>query len=98
MIRLAAIFLFLLIIATNSLVACAARPPNGQDIKCAKGLDTAYAELEQAKANGFSNSISITKAAGLLAAAKIQQQFDKWPNCIDKVKRARFYIKQAQQK
>lgn len=98
MVRLAAIFLFLLIIATNSLVGCAARPANGQDIKCAKGLDMAYAELEQAKANGFSSSIALTKAAGLLFGAKTQQQFDKWPNCINKVKRARFYIKQAQTK
>jgi hypothetical protein len=37
-----------------------------------------------------------TKAASLLSAASIQQEFGKYPNCVDKVRRARYYIEQSQ--
>jgi hypothetical protein len=59
-------------------------------------LSMAYAELDRARANGFDGTVEWTKAAGLLTAAKIQQQFGKYPNCIDKVRRARYYIHRAQ--
>jgi hypothetical protein len=75
--------------------ACAANPRISQAEACANGLDRAFAELEDAKAKGFSGTVSWTKAAGLLSAAKVQQQFDKYPNCIDKVNRARTYIRMA---
>jgi hypothetical protein len=77
--------------------ACAANPRVSQAETCANGLDRAFAELENAKAKGFSGTVSWTKAAGLLSAAKIQQQFDKYPNCIDKVNRAHTYIRMAKQ-
>lgn len=79
------------------LSACSGAPlrPN-QARECASGLSTAYAELDRARAHGFDGTVEWTKAAGLLTAAKIQQQFGKYPNCIDKVRRARFYIHQAQ--
>lgn len=79
------------------LVGCAGAPKDPQLAdQCRQGLENAFQELEQAKANGFSGSVSWSKAASLLSTAKIQQQFDKYPNCIDKVKRARFYIKESQ--
>jgi hypothetical protein len=79
------------------LVGCAGAPKDPQlAAQCRQGLENAFQELEQAKANGFSGSVSWSKAATLLSTAKIQQQFDKYPNCIDKVKRARFYIKESQ--
>ena len=65
--------------------------------QCSSGLATANAELEQAKVKGFSSTVAWTKAAALLAAAKIQQQFDKYPNCINKVARARYYIRRSQE-
>ena len=79
------------------LSACAGAPlhPN-QARECAAGLSMAYAELDRARANGFDGTVEWTKAAGLLTAAKIQQQFGKYPNCIDKVRRARYYIHRAQ--
>jgi hypothetical protein len=80
-----------------SLGACAAKPRISQAQTCANGLDLAFAELEDAKAKGFSGTVSWTKAAGLLSAAKVQQQFDKYPNCIDKVNRASTYIRMAKQ-
>ena len=37
----------------------------------------------------------MTKAASLLAAAKVQEQFEEYTNCIEKVNRAREHIRQA---
>ncbi len=67
-------------------------------IQCSSGLATAKAELEDAKLNGFSSRVAWSKAATLLAAAAIQQQFDKYPNCVNKVARARYYIRRSQEK
>ena len=66
----------------------------GGDIaqQCSQGLDVAYAELEKAKADGFGEAVQVTKAASLLAAAGVQKQFEKDPNCVDKVRRARAYL------
>ena len=79
------------------LTHCAGAPHNTQLAnECRKGLHFAFQELDQAKAQGFGGTVSWTKAATLLSTAKIQQQFDKFPNCINKIKRARFYIKESQ--
>jgi hypothetical protein len=77
------------------LSACAGQPTSSQARQCKNGLDKAYIALEKAEANGFGGSVSYVKASGLLAGAKVQQQFGKYPNCVDKVKRAQYYIKQA---
>lgn len=63
--------------------------------QCSSDLAVANAELEKTKVDGFGSTVAWTKAATLLTAAKIQQQFDKFPNCINKAARARHYIKQA---
>jgi hypothetical protein len=60
--------------------------------QCSQGLDVAYAELEKAKADGFGQAVQVTKAASLIAAAGVQKQFEKYPNCVDKVQRARAYL------
>lgn len=78
-----------------SLGACSSMPRMSQAERCSNGLDRAFAELEDAKANGFSGTVSWVKAASLLSAAKVQQQFEKYPNCINKVYRAREYIRMA---
>jgi hypothetical protein len=78
-----------------ALGACTGMPHVSQAAACANGLDRAFAELEEAKAKGFSGTVSWVKAASLLSAAKVQQQFEKYPNCIDKVHRARRYIRMA---
>jgi hypothetical protein len=71
---------------------CAGNPLSSQADQCESGLRAAYKELDFAKANGFSGTVEYSKAAGLLTAAKVQQEFGKYPNCIDKVQRARAYI------
>ncbi len=81
-----------------SVAACSGAP---KDIElaeqCTNGLKVAYQELDLAKAKGLSGTVNWTKAASLLTAASIQQEFGKYPNCVDKVRRARYYIKQGQQ-
>jgi hypothetical protein len=60
--------------------------------ECENGLKLANKELDFAKAKGLGGTVEITKAATLLAGAKIQSEFHKWPNCVDKVRRARAFI------
>jgi len=74
------------------IAGCAGNPLSSQADQCESGLRAAYKELDFAKANGFSGTVEYSKAAGLLTAAKVQQEFGKYPNCIDKVQRARAYI------
>ncbi len=90
--RIAAIFAI-----AGSLVACPGPPRNTELAEqCESGLNTAYDELDFAEAKGFSGTLDWTKAASLLSAASIQQEFRKYPNCVDKVRRARYYIEQSQ--
>jgi hypothetical protein len=71
---------------------CAGNPNSSLAKQCENGLNVAYKELDFAKANGFGGTVEYSKAASLLGAAKIQSEFGKYPNCIDKVQRARAYI------
>ncbi len=64
--------------------------------KCRDGLENAYDELDFAKAKGFGGTVAWTQAASLLSAASIQKEFGKYPNCVDKIRRARYYIQQSQ--
>lgn len=77
-------------------LAAGAQSKNGLEAQCAKGLDAAYAELDLAKAKGVAGVADMSWAASLLAAAKTQQQFGKYPNCVEKVNRARRIIARAQ--
>lgn len=65
----------------------------GLGAACADGLDAGYRELNQAEANGLSGSVAWSKAATLLAAAKVQQQFEEYQNCVVKVRSARGYLR-----
>ncbi len=66
-----------------------------QEMACSEGLEIANRELDQARIDNLSDTVALTKAASLLTAAAIQKQFEKYPNCIDKVERARHYIRRA---
>ena len=65
--------------------------------QCRDGLKIADEELESAKSKGASGAASLAEAASLLTAASFQAEFGKYPNCIDKVKRARKHIRDAAQ-
>lgn len=84
-----------LMLVATFVTGCAGDPASSQAAACESGLKVAYKELEAAKANGFDGSVEVTKAASLLGAAKIQSEFGKYPNCIDKVHRARVFIARA---
>ena len=81
-----------LVLIVGAAAGCAGNPTSSQAEQCASGLRAAYKELDFAKASGFSGTVEYSKAAGLLTAAKVQQEFGKYPNCIEKVQRARAYI------
>lgn len=78
------------------IAGCNTNPSSTSARQCQDGLKTANKELNFAKAKGFSGTVEYTKAASLLTAAAIQYEFGKYPNCIDKVKRARKFIKNSQ--
>ena len=88
-ILLAAIFL---------ISGCETNPASASARQCQHGLKEANKELNFAKAQGFSGTVEYTKAAGLLTGAAVQYEFGKYPNCINKVKRARKFIKNSQYK
>lgn len=63
--------------------------------QCAYGVNQGYKELDIAKVNGLGGTVEYSKAATLLTGAKIQQQFHKYPNCVDKTTRARNFIRES---
>lgn len=87
-----------LVLIFLSVSACAGNPNSAIALQCERGLKTAYQELDFAKARGFDGTVEYSKASGLLGAAKIQYEFGKYPNCVDKVGRAREFIKKSQHK
>ena len=78
------------------IAGCETNPMSASARQCYQGLKTANKELDLAKVKGFSGTVEYTKAAGLLTGASIQYEFGKYPNCINKVKRARRFIKNSQ--
>ena len=62
---------------------------------CATQLDSAWHELDLAKAEGFAGTISYSKALSLLTGAKTQQQFEAFEGCSNKAEKARFYIRES---
>lgn len=75
------------------LVGCAGK--TAYRSSCAAELDTAWQELDLAKAEGFSGTVSYSKALSLLTAAKTQQQFEAFEGCANKAEKARFYIRES---
>jgi hypothetical protein len=63
--------------------------------RCADLVDVAWKELDLAKAQGFSGTVSYSKAAALLTRAKTNQVVEDYAECIDTAERARFYISES---
>jgi|SRR5215510_9520649 len=83
------------LISMYTVAAHADQPAPTAQRECARTLDIANKELEQARAKGVTGSVAFVQASGLLFGAKVQQEFGKYPNCLDKAKRARLHIKRA---
>ncbi len=62
--------------------------------QCSAGLEAGYRELTRVEADGFSGALTWSKAASLLGAAKIQEQFEEYQNCVLKVQKARRYLQE----
>lgn len=77
--------------------ACAGGIASRQGQECSEELRVAFQELDFAKAKGFSGTVAWSKAASLLSAAEVNKQLENFPGCIDKVSRARVYIRESQQ-
>ncbi len=86
--------IFTVVLLSGLLLGCAGKPVGGDARLCSDGLEIAERELSDAQARGFGETVDYTRAVSLLGAAKIQREFGKYPNCIDKVERARHYIGQ----
>jgi hypothetical protein len=84
-----------ILLAALLLAGCSGKIGTSIGQQCSDGLRIANKELEDAKVKGFSGTIQWIKAANLLAGASVQQQFEKFESCVDKVHRARIYIREA---
>jgi hypothetical protein len=82
-----------------TLAACAGDPADrGLGPRCASGLEAANAELRHAKAAGLADSVNWGKAASLISAAKIQQQFSEYQNCVVKTREAQRLLREIPRK
>jgi len=84
----------LLVLALAAAVAGCATVTKGRE-RCADLVDTAWKELDLAKAQGFSGTVSYSKAAALLTRAKTNQLVEDFPECASTAERARFYIAES---
>lgn len=78
--------------AALALAGCSGISGGEMAERCSRGLATANGELQSARVRGLGGTTNWTKAASLLTAAKIQYEFEHYPNCVDKVRRARTYL------
>jgi len=86
-------------ILMSVLAGCTGDPADrGLGPSCAAGLEAAKNELGKAKAAGFSDSVNWGKAASLISAAKIQQQFSEYQNCVVKTREARRLLREIPRK
>lgn len=60
--------------------------------RCADGIDEITEAVKKAQADNLASTLAWTKVIGLLGAAKLHQQIEKYPKCIRKIERARAVI------
>lgn len=82
-----------LLTAVFALSACAGKTQ--YRTACASEVDAAWSELSIAKADGFSGTVSYTKALGLITGARTMQTVENFDNCYRQAKDARFYIRES---
>ena len=76
------------------LTACSGIPKESR-VNCDNTLDTAWQELDIAKAEGFAGTVSYTKALSLITSAKTMQTVEKFEACTRQANKARFYIAES---
>ena len=92
------LFKLLAVTVTVTLISgCAAVHNTQLAYRCHENITSVSLELNNAKKDGFDQSSAWTRAAALLSAARINQQIEEFPNCINKSARARYYISRSQE-
>ncbi len=86
-------FIMVIITLCALISGCAAKQTHRSS--CGVELDSAWQELDIAKAKGFSGSISYSKAFGLITLAKSMQTVENFDGCMKHAQDARYYIRQA---
>ncbi len=89
------LFVFTLLCVALSLTSCAGKTQFRSS--CASESDAAWNELSIAKAKGFAGTLSYTKAASRLTAARTMQGVENFDACYRNAKIARQYIRDASQ-
>lgn len=84
---------FSLIALTAALSACAGKTQFRS--ACDQEVEAAWSELSIAKAEGFSGTVSYTKAFSLITAARAKQTVENFDGCYNSAKDARFYIRES---
>ncbi len=82
----------LVIITLITLTGCMDAGDRGLGPACQSNLVAAERDLKSAKANSIGTVINWARAATLIGAARTQQQFNEFQNCVIKAKRAREII------
>jgi outer membrane PBP1 activator LpoA protein len=88
-----------ILLAAVMVGGCASTHPDPETAKrCEDGIAQADAEFNGAQAEGLGAAVEMIKASALINAARVQRELGKFPNCVDKVGRARAYIADARKR
>ena len=79
----------LVFITLITLTGCMDAGDRGLGPACESTLAAAERDLKAAKANSIGTVINWAKAATLIGAARTQQQFNEFQNCVIKARKAR---------
>jgi hypothetical protein len=77
------------IVLLITLSGCMEAGDYGKGPACASGLASAESALMSAKADSVGTTFDWAKAAALIFAARTQQQFNEYENCLIKARNAR---------
>ena len=82
------------IITAGLLTGCMDAADRGLGPACESALQAAENDLKYARANSIGKAFHWTRAGALIAAARTQQQFSEYQNCVLKAESARRILSQ----
>jgi len=90
-------FLFLVLLVAAQLAACTGNVASDLAGTCENELKDAREALDEARTRGLAGRIQWIKAANLISAATARQEIAKYDSCVEKVRRARVFLRAAEQ-
>lgn len=87
--------LILLLTFATFFAGCAQVGNQIRKTSCTYELDSAWDELDIAKATGLTGSANYSKAIGLISLAQTMKSVEKFEKCVQYAKDARYYIVQS---